>query len=282
MTFSVDCCKNLVDSKPGELFGEIWIYSKNATPNGQMLTNLKARQTDMSNTVLLNNVDHKDLRVINSRSAEYGDNVMFAITFPSEFRNLQAHYPIVFRKSPDGVTFQPIALFGFQEGENLFLGRDGWDAAYLPLTIERQPFLIGVGGGELMVHVDLNNPRISATAGEPVFLAHGGTTEFLERMNSVLLSIHQGLEGMPAFIAALLQHELLESFVLDIELNDGSQNRLAGFYAINEDRLNSLNGNVLEQMNKAGYLQAIYMVIASFSNFRALIERKNQRHAAGI
>ncbi len=69
---------------------------------------------------------------------------MYAITFPWEFRNLQAHYPILFRKRPDTGEFQPIALFGFEERENLFLTGSGWDAAYVPLTIERQPFLIGM------------------------------------------------------------------------------------------------------------------------------------------
>jgi hypothetical protein len=234
----------------------------------------------MANPVLLNNIDHKDLRVITNRGAGYGDEVPFAITFPSEFRNVQAHYPIVFRKSADGVTFESIAMLGFQDGENLFLGKNNWDAPYLPLMIERQPFLIGVGGGELMVHVDLDSPRISATEGEAVFQTHGGNTEFLERANSILLNIHEGLESTPAFIAALIENDLLESFVLDIELNDGSQNRLSGFYTINEDRLNTLSGAVLERMNKAGYLQATYMVIASLSHFRALIERKNQRNAA--
>lgn len=233
----------------------------------------------MTNPVLLNNVDHKDLRIITDRAARVGDNVMSAITFPSEFRSLQAHYPIVFQKAADGSTFQPMALFGFQEQENLFLGDTGWDATYVPLVIERQPFFIGVSGEELMVHVDLDSPRISRTSGEPVFLTHGGSTEFLERMNSVLLAIHQGLQSTPSFIAALLAHDLLESFVCDIELNDGSQNRLAGFYTINEERLNGLGGLALEQLNQAGHLQAIYMVIASLSNFRALIERKNRLHA---
>ena len=84
---------------------------------------------------------------------------------------------------------------------------------------------------------------------------------------------------MPAFIAALLAHELLESFVLDIELDDGSQNRLAGFYTINEERLAGLSGAALEKLNRAGYLQPIYMAVASLSNLRALIARKNRRHA---
>jgi len=233
----------------------------------------------MANTVLLNNVDHKDLRVITRRGAEYGDNVMFAMTFPAEFRSLQAHYPIVFRKSPDGTTFQPIALFGLQEGQNLFLRRQGWDATYLPLAIERLPFFIGVADEEMVVHVDLDSPRISATQGEAVFLTHGGTSEFLERMNSVLLAIHLGLESTPAFIAALLEHDLLESFVFDIELADGSKSRLAGFYTINEERLNALGGSTLERLCKAGHLQAVYMAIASLSQFRALIERQDQFNA---
>jgi hypothetical protein len=230
----------------------------------------------MANTVLLNNVDHKDLRVITARGAHYGDDVMAALTFPAEFRNIQAHYPIVFRKTADA-QFQPVALFGFQERQNLFLGPHGWDATYVPLTIERQPFLIGFGADrQPMIHVDLDSARISRTDGEPLFKAHGGLTEFLERMNAILLAIHRGVEGTAPFIAALLEHNLLESFVLDVQLNDGSQNRLAGFYVINEERLVGLPGDVLERLSKAGHLQAAYMAIASLSNFRALIERRNR------
>jgi hypothetical protein len=233
----------------------------------------------MTNNVLLNNVDHKDLRVITTRSARYGDDVMFAVTFPSEFRNIQAHYPIVFRKNAQG-QFEPIALLGFQERQNLFLTQRGWDATYVPLTIERLPFLIGFSADKQpMMHVDLDSPRISRTEGEPIFREHGGNTEFLERMNSVLLAIHQGIAGVQPFVAALLEHELLESFVLDVQLANGSQNRLAGFYAINEERLQGLSGAVLERFNRAGYLQAIHMTIASMSQFRALIERMNKRNA---
>ena len=233
----------------------------------------------MAKPVLLNNIDHKDLHVLTGRGAHVGDNVMSALTFPAEFRDVQACCPIVFRKAADG-GFEAHALFGFQEGENLFLGLHGWEAPYVPLSIERQPFLIGINGDELTVHVDLENPRIASSGGERVFLPHGGTSEYLERVNSTLLAIHQGLQQARGFLAALLELQLLESFVFDIELDDGSQNRLAGFYTVNEERLAALPGSVLEQLNRAGYLQAIYMVVASMSNFRTLIERKNRVHAA--
>jgi hypothetical protein len=121
---------------------------------------------------------------------------------------------------------------------------------------------------------------VSRSAGEPVFLQYGGNTEFLEGVTRKLMDIHEGLQSAPAFMSALVSLELLEPFVLDIELDDGSQNRLAGFYTVNEERLAALDGATLERLNRAGYLQAIYMVVASLNNFRDLIDRKNRRNAA--
>ncbi|MEX2124099.1 MAG: SapC family protein [Woeseia sp.] len=238
----------------------------------------------MTNHVLLNNVDHKDLRIITARSAALGDNVMCAATFHQEFRNVQAHYPIFFRKEPGTSGFRPVAMFGFEEQENLFLKSDGWDATYIPLTIERQPFLIGFqqlrGDGGIsrpVIHVNMDSPRISQTEGELVFLQHGGLSEYLERINSILHTIHNGFECDRAFVQALLELDLLESFALDVELDNGVQHRLVGFYTINEERLNELGGDALAALNSKGFLAPVYMAIASLSNIRALIERKTAR-----
>jgi hypothetical protein len=236
----------------------------------------------MPKPVLLNNVEHKNLRVITRRGARFGDAQMAAPTFPAEFRNIQACYPIVFRQTTDGAGFEPIALLGFQEGENLFLQGERWDAVYIPMLVERQPFLIGMGGPDgqdMSIHIDIENPRVSDSEGEEVFKPHGGTTDYLERVNSLLAAIHNGMQDLPLFLATLVEHELLESFVLDVGLDDGSQNRLAGFYTINEDRLAGLSGDVIARLHAGGHLHAIYMVLASLSNFRALIDRKNALHA---
>src|SRR3546814_15631707 len=79
------------------------------------------------NAVLLNNIDHRDLRVDARRGARFGDRVMSSVTFPAEFRSVQAHYPIVFRATGDD-SFQPIALFGLRDGEGseeLRVGKEG-------------------------------------------------------------------------------------------------------------------------------------------------------------
>jgi hypothetical protein len=233
----------------------------------------------MANHAILNNVEHKNLRIVTARGAQYGDAVMSAITFPAEFRELQGTYPIVFSRGEDG-DFTPLALFGFEHGENLFLGPDGWDAPTIPLSVERQPFLIGRASDELQVHVDLDNPRVrdGGIEGEPVFLTYGGTSEYLERITSVLRTLHEGIETTRTFVAALRELDLLESFVLDVELDDGSQHRLVGFHTINEERLQALPAEQLERLHRTGYLQAIYMQTASLSQFRNLIARRN--HAA--
>ena len=231
----------------------------------------------MAQHVLLNNIDHAALRVVTTHGAGYGDAVMHAVTFPAELRNVQACYPIVFQKTADG-GFQPLALFGFTPGQNLFLDGERWDAPYIPLAIERQPFLIGREGEELAMHVDLDSPRIGTDCGEALFLPHGGTSAFLERMNSVLRALHEGLQATLAFIDALLAHDLLESFVLDIQLDDGSEHRLAGFYTINEERLRALDGAALERLHRQGYLEPVFMAVASLAHLRDLIDRVNRRH----
>jgi hypothetical protein len=235
----------------------------------------------MTRPVLINNVDHKDLRVDTaSHGAAFGDAVMLALTFPAEFRNVQACYPIVFHKNVDGV-FQPFALFGFQDGQNLFLAPDDrWDANYVPLAIARQPFMIGRQDGGPVVHIDLDSPRVGAIRGESLFLDHGGTTEFLDRARSMLLSLHDGVSAIPAFIEALLRHSLLETFVLDIELDNGRQCRLAGFYTIHEERLRALAADAVAELHAAGHLEPIYMTLASLSRLRDLIDRMNRNDDA--
>jgi hypothetical protein len=173
-----------------------------------------------------------------------------------------------------------VALFGFEDNENLFLTENSWDATTIPLLVDRLPFLIGQHGDEMMIHIDMESPRVSKTEGEPVFLEHGGMTPYLENINSMLVTIHQGMQSNAAFVEALVKYELLESFALDVQLDDGSQHRLAGFHTIHEENLGKLDAEALDSLHKADFLAPICYQLASLSNFRALIDRKNARHAA--
>ncbi|RBF33549.1 peptidase, partial [Xanthomonas oryzae pv. oryzae] len=228
----------------------------------------------MTNAVLLNNLDHRDLRVITAHGAAYGDEVVSAATFPQEFRQLQAQYPIVFHRSGER-SFQPLALLGLRLGENLFLDGARWDAPYIPLSIQRQPFLIGEQPDGPMVHIDLDSPRISSAEGELLFREHGGTTDFLDRISQVLRTLHDGLAASDAFVERVLRYDLLEPFVFEATLNNGLECRLAGLYVVHEERLRALDEAALLELHRHGDLEPLYMAVASIAQFRHLLERMN-------
>ncbi len=126
-----------------------------------------------------------------------------------------------------------------------------------------------------VVSIDMDNPRVSENEGEELFPVQGATSEFLQQMTGNLELIHQGNEHSAKFMEALIEHDLLESFTMEIKLNDGSGNQLIGFYTINEDSLRQLGGAALGSLNEQGFLQPIFMVLASHSCLRSLIDLKN-------
>ena len=95
----------------------------------------------MANHQTLTPENHRDLRIYTEPKAELGDGVMATMIIPEEFRRVQSELPIVFRRTQEGDTFVPLALFGFENGENLFLNAGKWEARYRPLTLAIQPFL---------------------------------------------------------------------------------------------------------------------------------------------
>ncbi len=236
----------------------------------------------MATPVALNNVTHKHLRVIPSHSTRTNESTMIARVQPFEFRSLQHEYPIVFYKD-EQQDFHAVVLLGMEQNENLYLSDTGWDAKTIPLMIERQPFLIGQRpAGEnaerqTVLLVDPDSPKLSETEGEPLFLDHGGHSEYLQRMTDILCAIQEKEEETQYFINTLERHELLENFFLDVSLANGEKHRLTGYYTINEDKLRELADDVVVDLHKAGILQLIHFVIASQANFADLIDRKQAR-----
>lgn len=242
----------------------------------------------MADFALLNNVDHQDVRIITERSARYGDDVMQVLTFPFEFRNVQAFYPILFQQDANGGFF-PVALFGFQEKENLFLDAEGWHAGYVPAMVRREPFLIGFQdskdpshpGRTRVLSLDMAHPRVSTDAGEALFQPLGGRTPFLEEAADLLETIYAGIEHNKAFTRALAEQDLIEAVTLEVELKDGSRHQLIGYHCLNEEKVQALPGGTLGEFNREGFLAPMFMALASMANIQRLVELKNESLEGG-
>jgi hypothetical protein len=236
---------------------------------------------------MLNNIAHKDLRVITHRGAEFGDNVGTVMTVPTEYGDIQREYPIFFRKDAQTGDYLSVALLGFTKDENLFLEGNRWDAGYVPGILARGPFLIGFQerneAGEVrrepVIHVDMESPRVSNTEGERVFLDLGGNSPYLEHVATILKGINQGLDVSKAMFAAFTAADLIEPMKLEIKFAEEQYN-LVGLHTINREKLASLDAETLHRLHRAGFLQAAFLVVNSLGNVQRLVERKQRRRLA--
>lgn len=239
----------------------------------------------MAAHTMLDPAAHRDLRVHIEASAELGDGVMACLTLPNEFRRVQNEFPILFRKDIESGRFSALALFGFEQGENLFLANGRWDARYKPLALAVQPFLIGRSvdaDRPAQVHVDLDHPRIAKGGdGVRLFDDAGRPSPFLDQAASRLGDLDEAYQASGAFYEAMERYQLLEPFSLDVELKDGSKHRLVGYHLIDEQKLMSLSPGEIGDLHQQGHLMPMFMAVASLSNIAALVERKNRTLADG-
>lgn len=236
------------------------------------------------NRVLLNNIDHHDLTVAVRTGAAFGDCVDRMAVFPSEFTELQRDVPIVFQRTAEGI--EAVALLGVQAGENLFLDDNGWTTRHVPAMQRRGPFSIALSRNErdgdsadLMIEVDLDDPRVGAVDGAPVFREQGGNAPYLDHVTAALRTIFDGWRSAHAIHAELDASGLLRPVAITITADDGSAYELADLLVVDGEALAALPGALLERLHRQGVLQAAVMAHASLANIAQLAERKSRRTA---
>lgn len=233
----------------------------------------------MAKHVALNSLAHRNLKVDIHPSADYGDNIGMVGVVPREYGRLVAYYPIFFRKVGEEGRFEPGAMLGFGNDENLFLVNGRWDALYVPMQIQRQPFSVFTEGegdaAKLTVAVDADSPRLKPT-GEAVFLGDGQPSDYLQRVTSALSELADGAPVAFAYAAKLDQLGLIEPVTLDIEFVDSSKMKLTGLHSISREKLMALKAKQLTELRDAGYLELLYYQLASMVHVSSLIARKNK------
>lgn len=233
----------------------------------------------MSNHQVLDNITHQDVKILTQHHPKFGDVHSYASVVPVELEFAQADYPIVFRKNHSG-SFEAIVLLGLEQEENLFLDDNGWDAHYVPLSIQRRPFMIGFqmqdGVEQPVVHIDMDSPRISQDNGESIFMPHGGQSGYLQEVSGVLKALHDGHNELTTFVNALNEMQLIEKVDISVTLNNGEKMVVDDLFTIHQENLAALDVDSLGKLHHQGFLKYAYMMIASLSNLTKLIERKNK------
>ncbi|NHN38379.1 SapC family protein [Pseudomaricurvus alcaniphilus] len=225
---------------------------------------------------------HKNTRIITARGAAYGDNVHMVPVTARELPRLVVDFPVVMIKNNETGQFELTVLLGFEPGENLYLEDDKWTTRYIPLHLQRQPFMVGFqtrkgddpGAKNAVMSLDMDSNRVSTTEGEPLFLEDGKKSPLLERMDGILSELMSGTELTKVFLAKILELELIEPAQMDVTFPSGKKMRYDGVYTVNAEKLAALEGEQLQELHKRGFLQACHIMMASLGQFNKLIARK--------
>jgi hypothetical protein len=231
----------------------------------------------MSNIVLLDSQSHRKLRVHAQAAAHYGDDQRFVAVVVNEFHALAMHYPILFSKDADTGQFYCGAMMGFDAGENLFLDEHRTLGVYRPLNLQRGPFL--TSGSDLAI--DLDHPRVTQSGDQSLFTETGEPTAYLQSIMGLMRELRPGLERTRVFIDTLLRLKLIEPMTISARFDDGTDHEFTGLYTVNRDQLNQLADAAVLDLFRRGYLQLIYLMLASLKHVSALARRKNHSFLPG-
>ena len=80
-----------------------------------------------------------------------------------------------------------------------------------------------------------------------------------------------------AAFAAFSALELIEPVSLDVKLNAEEGFSVVGLHTIDQRKLAALDGASLERLNRAGFLQGAFLVIASMGNVKRLMAIKQRK-----
>lgn len=197
-----------------------------------------------------------------------------------EFVLAQRHYPIVFSVGPNPV---PLALFGLNEGVNVFTDDQGipTNNLYIPAYVRRYPFMLARlrdDSDELSLCFDNSAGNIGEFEdGVPLFEG----SEPAEAIKNTLAFCEQFEQaGMRTsmFMEELQQNKLLIDGEVTIEA-DGSDQPFVyrGFQIISEEKLKELRGDVLRKMVQNGLLPLIHAHLFSLALIRDVFAMQMQQ-----
>ena len=227
----------------------------------------------------LNFIDHGTVKINPTRHFPHVEQQQIVPLIVQEFSTVAAEMPVVFVKNAETGSFQPVAILGFEAGENLFYGDPKWRGQYVPASIMHHPFALMPSkddANNLQVIIIETDTVMNGKEGEALFKEDGSETEYLEQRKNALGKYYENMHITTAFVNYLQEKNLLVEQTLNIDIND-QKRQLSGLYLVDEKKLNALSDEDFIDLRKRGYLPAIYAHMLSIHQLNTLASLKTSK-----
>jgi hypothetical protein len=194
-----------------------------------------------------------------------------------EFIVCQRSHPIVFTSGDEPL---PIALYGLNDGVNLFLDEAGMPTpeAYLPAYVRRYPFMLvrlRPDSEDLSLCFDPSADLLGDfEEGLPLF-ENGEPTDQIKGTLEFCEQFEMGAQRTGQFMTELKQMGLLMEGEVSIQQPGVEQPFIyRGFQMVDEQKLRDLRGDQLRKMIQSGMLPIIHAHLFSLSLLPLLFQRQ--------
>jgi hypothetical protein len=238
----------------------------------------------MTNLVNLDRVAHRNLRVTEELAFSVCKDLTSCAVSLNEIARLVIEYPIVFGKNDENGQYVCIALFGISPDRNLYWNRGSWNSHTVPMNVGRQPFFVALSeptGGESPTQqgitcIDMDNPGVQTTDGEPLFDDSGEYSAYLRHKMNLLAELVDGERRSRLFTSKAEELGLIHAIQLEIKMPGGETRKFSGLYSIDERKLRALDAASLAELNANGYLHAMYAMLSSLGHLQILARRATE------
>jgi hypothetical protein len=228
------------------------------------------------NVVPITLAKHKSVKVKSISNFDFVKNVNMGSVMVHEFAKVAPIYPIVFLEDPGKDLFKPVALFGLEQGENLFVEGPKWKASYIPAIIRRYPFVLAGSpdSNRYTICIDEKSEFVNDAEGQPLFTEDGKPSEALEKVKRYLQELQQMEMFTTEFVRYLAEKNLFTPMNMNLRVGKAVKS-VTGAYIINEERLNKLSNETFIEMREKRYLPVIYAHLGSLGQMERLIGFKD-------
>jgi hypothetical protein len=238
----------------------------------------------MTNLVNLDRVAHRNLRVMEEQAFSVCRELTSCAVSLNEIARLVIEYPIVFAKNNENGRFVCIALFGISPDKNLYWDKGRWNSHTVPMNVGRQPFFVALSeptGGDSQTQqaitcIDMDNPGVQTTSGEPLFDDSGEYSAYLRHKMNMLAELVDGERRSTLFTSKAEELGLIHAIQLEIKMPGAESRKFSGLYSIDERKLRALDAASLTELNSNGYLHAMYAMLSSLGHLQILARRATE------
>ncbi|NMP30279.1 SapC family protein [Thalassotalea sp. M1531] len=226
----------------------------------------------------LNFVDHGKVKIKPSRHFPHVENEQIVPLIVHEFASAAAEMPVVFVKNAETGEFTPVAIMGFETGENVFHG-ETWRGSYVPAVVMHHPFALMPSKEDpeqLQLILIETDEVLNGTEGEALFTESGEESKYLASRKEALGKYFEHTHVTKSFVNFLTEKDLLVEQTLNLEIN-GQKRQLSGVYLINESKLNALSDEDFLTLRKRGFLSPIYAHFFSIQQLSNLARLKSTK-----